>query len=50
MEFAAGPFAADAVTVRRWDEAAKDPSAAIPPFEHFAPLLTRVVRPTLPPS
>ena len=44
-EFAAGPYAADAVTVRRWDEAAKDPDAAVPSFEHFAPLLTRLVRP-----
>jgi gamma-butyrobetaine dioxygenase len=44
--FAAGPYAEDAVTVRRWDEAAKDPSAPIPSFERFAPLLERVVRPT----
>ena len=44
-EFAAGPYTADAVTVRRRDEAAKDPDTAIPPFEHFASLLERVVRP-----
>ena len=49
-EFAAGPYATDAITVRRWDEAAKDPSAEIPPFQHFAPLLERVISPTLPRS
>ncbi|GAA2123115.1 hypothetical protein GCM10009759_74010 [Kitasatospora saccharophila] len=37
--FAAHPFGADAVTVRRWDEAAKDPSAPIPSFAEFRPLL-----------
>jgi gamma-butyrobetaine dioxygenase len=46
-EFAAGPYAEDAVTVRRWDEAAKDPDAPVPAFEHFAPLLERVVGPTI---
>jgi gamma-butyrobetaine dioxygenase len=46
-DFAAGQYAEDAVTVRRWDEAAKDPDADIPSFEHFAPLLARVVRPTI---
>lgn len=42
--FAALPGAADAVAVRRWDEAAKDPEAFTPPFEHFVPLLTALVR------
>jgi gamma-butyrobetaine dioxygenase len=44
-EFAAGPHAADAVAVRRWDEAAKNPNAKVPPFTRFAPLLERLVRP-----
>ncbi|HEX6453823.1 MAG TPA: hypothetical protein VF060_30720 [Trebonia sp.] len=34
------PYAADAVAVRRWDDQAKDPSAATPAFTHFRPLLT----------
>ena len=34
------PYAADAVAVRRWDDQAKDPSAATPAFPHFRPLLT----------
>jgi gamma-butyrobetaine dioxygenase len=36
-----------AVAVRRWDEAAKDPAVATPPFAHFRPLLNRMnARPT----
>lgn len=35
-------YGSDAVAVRRWDEAAKDPAAATPPFAHFRPLLNRV--------
>ncbi|WP_042220443.1 2-trimethylaminoethylphosphonate dioxygenase [Kutzneria albida] len=42
-EFAAGPYAADAVAVRRWDEAAKDPALASPPLEHFLPVLRRIL-------
>lgn len=42
-EFERNPFARDAVRVRAWDEAAKDPDAATPPFAHFAPVLRRVV-------
>jgi len=38
-DFAALPYAADAVAVRRWDDQAKDPSAAGPGFGHFRPLL-----------
>ena len=34
--FAAQPYAAEAVQLRRWDEAAKQPDAVTPPFEHFA--------------
>ncbi|MEV6609700.1 TauD/TfdA family dioxygenase [Kutzneria sp. NPDC051319] len=47
-DFAAGPYAEDAVAVRRWDEAAKDPAAAVPAFSRFAPRLERVIRPTRP--
>jgi gamma-butyrobetaine dioxygenase len=37
--FAAGPYAADAVAVRRWDDAAKDPGADVPGFACYRPLL-----------
>jgi gamma-butyrobetaine dioxygenase len=42
--FEALPHARDAVAVRRWDEAAKDPAVAPPGFSHFAPLLQALVR------
>ncbi|MEV6028118.1 TauD/TfdA family dioxygenase [Streptomyces sp. NPDC052036] len=42
--FAALPGAADAVAVRRWDDEAKDPDDVTPPFEHFLPLLTALLR------
>ncbi|GHJ43088.1 hypothetical protein Cs7R123_04300 [Catellatospora sp. TT07R-123] len=42
--FEARPGAADAVAVRRWDDAAKDPAAAVPEFGHFRPILARVLR------
>ncbi len=35
------PHAQAAIAIRRWDEAAKDPAAVTPPFEHFRALLTR---------
>ena len=34
------PHALAAVSVRRWDDAAKDPAVTPPPFEHFRPLLS----------
>jgi gamma-butyrobetaine dioxygenase len=37
--FESGTYFADAVAVRRWDEAAKDPAGTPPPFEHFEGLL-----------
>ena len=37
--FAAGPYAAGAVAVRRWDDAAKDPAADVPGFARYRPLL-----------
>ena len=34
-EFRANPFHAEAVRLRRYDEAAKDPRATTPDFDHF---------------
>jgi len=42
--FEALPFARDAVAVRRWDDEAKDPAAAAPPFAYFVPLLQDLAR------
>jgi gamma-butyrobetaine dioxygenase len=42
-KFAASPYAEDACRLRRWDDAAKEPAAAAPPFAHFRPLLIRLV-------
>jgi len=42
--FERAPHVAEAVRVRRWDDAAKDPSAVTPPFAHYAPVLERIVR------
>ncbi|WUH92865.1 TauD/TfdA family dioxygenase [Streptomyces sp. NBC_00433] len=42
--FARLPHARDAVAVRRWDEAAKEPGADGPDFAHFRPLLTSLLR------
>ena len=41
--FAEGRYAEDAVTLRRWDEAAKDPGALVPDFAHYRPLLEALV-------
>jgi Predicted HD phosphohydrolase len=41
--FADDPYAQDAVRLRRWDEAAKDPAFAAPEFEHFRPMLTALL-------
>ena len=45
-EFEAGPHCSDAVRLRRWDEAAKEPDADDPGFEHYRGLLAGLVRPT----
>jgi gamma-butyrobetaine dioxygenase len=37
--FEALPYARDAVRLRRWDEAAKDPSATPEPFDFYRRLL-----------
>ncbi|WP_034090992.1 phosphonate degradation HD-domain oxygenase [Streptacidiphilus albus] len=44
-EFAAHPHGEDAVRLRRWDEAAKDPEGPVPAFAHFRPLLASLLRP-----
>ncbi|HUZ52481.1 MAG TPA: HD domain-containing protein [Streptosporangiaceae bacterium] len=43
-EFAASPYAQAACRLRRWDDAAKDPDAAAPPFDHFRQRLAGLVR------
>jgi phosphonate degradation associated HDIG domain protein len=43
-EFAASPYAQAACRLRRWDDAAKDPDAAAPPFDHFRARLASLVR------
>jgi phosphonate degradation associated HDIG domain protein len=42
-EFERGGYANDAVALRRWDEAAKDPNAHVPDFDHYRPLLERLL-------
>ncbi|BBA97185.1 hypothetical protein RVR_2813 [Actinacidiphila reveromycinica] len=37
------PYARDAVTLRRWDERARDPAARVPPFAHYRPLLAALL-------
>lgn len=41
--FRASPFFDQAIRVRRWDEAAKVAGQPTPGFDHYAPLLQRVV-------
>jgi gamma-butyrobetaine dioxygenase len=41
-DFERSPYAAAAVAVRGWDEAAKDPNAPTHPFEHFRRVLERL--------
>jgi phosphonate degradation associated HDIG domain protein len=43
--FTASPYARDACRLRRWDDAAKDPGATTPQFDHFRRLLVGLVRP-----
>lgn len=45
LRFERSPWAADAVAVRRWDDLAKDPSAGVPGFDHFRPLLESLLAP-----
>lgn len=41
--FAASPGLDDILRIRRWDEAAKEEGKPTPPFDHYEPLLRRVV-------
>jgi gamma-butyrobetaine dioxygenase len=43
-EFKLSSYAADACRVRRWDDAAKDPDAVVPPFGHYHELLRGLLR------
>src|ERR1022692_3735315 len=42
--FEADPAAGAALRLRRWDDAAKDPAARVPPFGYFQSMLRRLVR------
>jgi gamma-butyrobetaine dioxygenase len=44
LAFEASRWAGDAISVRRWDDRAKDPVAEPPGFGHFRPLLERLTR------
>jgi gamma-butyrobetaine dioxygenase len=33
------PYAREAMTLRRWDDRAKDPTALVPPLSHYRELL-----------
>lgn len=43
--FMARPFAADAVKLRRWDDAAKAPRLKTPDLAHYRPLVGRALKP-----
>jgi [1-hydroxy-2-(trimethylamino)ethyl]phosphonate dioxygenase len=43
VAFRRNPFYKEAVKVRLWDEAGKEPGVVTPPFSHYAPLLQCVV-------
>jgi gamma-butyrobetaine dioxygenase len=43
--WATHPYARDALALRRWDEAAKDPAKLTEPFETYRPLLASLMRP-----
>jgi len=40
--FLAGPFAREATTLRRWDDAAKIPDLAVPQMDSYLPLLKKL--------
>jgi gamma-butyrobetaine dioxygenase len=39
------PYAEDAVRLRRWDDAAKDPSLTVPAFDHYEQRIALLARP-----
>jgi gamma-butyrobetaine dioxygenase len=42
--FEAEPYAADAVRLRRWDDAAKDPTLTVPSFDHYLQRIALLAR------
>lgn len=44
-DFIAQPYAMDGVALRRWDEAAKDPTAEIPDLTYFASIVQAALKP-----
>jgi [1-hydroxy-2-(trimethylamino)ethyl]phosphonate dioxygenase len=48
QKFEAAPFAADAIRLRRWDDAGKIEDAIVPPLEAYADLLARLGSPREP--
>lgn len=42
--FEAEPYADDAVRLRRWDDAAKDPTLPVPAFDHYEQLIALLAR------
>ncbi len=43
VNFESSPHLTEIVQVRYWDDEGKDPNITTPPFEHYAPMLQRVV-------
>lgn len=43
--FEAEPYAEQAVRLRRWDDAAKDPTRAVPSFDHYRERIALLARP-----
>ena len=43
--FEAEPYAAEAVRLRGWDDAAKDPTRTVPSFEHYRERIALLARP-----
>jgi gamma-butyrobetaine dioxygenase len=41
--FRRSPHGADAVALRRWDDAAKEPGLAVPGFEDYVPTFAEVL-------
>jgi gamma-butyrobetaine dioxygenase len=43
--FQSEPYAVDAVRLRGWDDAAKDPTRTVPPFDHYRGRIALLARP-----
>ena len=46
MAFSAQPYAADAASLRRWDDLAKDPDVAPPGLEHYRAIVAQCLKAT----